>query len=669
MAKNAPKIGVYICHCGINIAQTVDVKAAAEYAATLPNVVVARDYMYMCSDPGQDLIKKDIKELGLTRVVVAACSPRMHEPTFRGAVFGSGMNPYLFEMCNIREQCSWVHVDRAEATEKAKDLIRSSVARASLLEPLEDRYADVTKAVMVVGAGIAGIQAALDIAEAGHKVYLLEKEASIGGHMAQLDKTFPTLDCSACILTPKMVDVSRHPNVELLTLSTLKKVSGFVGNFTVTVHQKARFVDAKQCTACGDCAKVCPQRFPDEFNLGLSTRTAIYQPFAQAVPAAFCRNDKQCLGALPLACGKCLQACEKKCIDFDQKDIERDYEVGAIVLATGMDVFDATTLAEFGYGKYPDVLTSLEFERLCSAGGPTGGHIIKISDGEEPKDVVFIHCVGSRDKAVGNEYCSRVCCMFIIKQAHLLKDKMPDANVTSYYMDIRAYGKGFEEFYDRVREEGVRFKRGKPSEIFRRKGKLVVRVDDTLAGKVIEHETDMVVLGVGLVPSEGYRELAQTLKLSLSSDRFFLEAHPKLRPVDTNLEGVYLAGCAQGPKDIPDTVAQAKGAASSAIALLNKGKVKVDPIVAEIKEEACSSCHICEALCPYQALVYDTQKHVMTVNQILCKGCGVCPSACPSAAIQLRHYTSIQIDAQLDALLSKGGDSREERAVAEKVEA
>jgi heterodisulfide reductase subunit A len=672
MAKSAPKIGVYVCHCGINIAQTVDVKAVAEYAMTLPNVVIGRDYMYMCSDPGQDLIKKDIKELGLTRVVVAACSPRMHEPTFRGAVFGSGMNPYLFEMCNIREQCSWVHTDKAEATEKAKDLVRSAAARASLLEPLEDRYADVTKAVMVVGAGIAGIQAALDIAEAGHKVYLVEKEASIGGHMAQLDKTFPTLDCSACILTPKMVDVSRHPNVELLTLATVKKVSGFVGNFTVTLHQKPRFIDVSQCTACGDCAKVCPQRLPDEFNLGLSTRTAIYQPFPQAVPSAFCRDEQHCLGALPLACGKCLRACEKHCIDFDQKATERDYEVGATVLATGMDVFDATTLPEFGYGKYPDVLTSLEFERLCSAGGPTGGHITRISDGEEPKDVVFIHCVGSRDKAVGNEYCSRVCCMFIIKQAHLLKDKMPNTNVTSYYMDIRAYGKGFEEFYDRVREEGVRFKRGKPSEIFRRKGKLVVRVDDTLLGKVIEHETDMVVLGVGLVPTEGYRELAQALKLSLSSDRFFLEAHPKLRPVDTNIDGVYLAGCAQGPKDIPDTVAQAKGAASSAIALLNKGKVKVDPIVADINEDACSSCHICEALCPYQALVYDSQKHVMTVNQILCKGCGVCPSACPSGAITLRHYTSVQIDAQLDALLARDVTETSEvsdRVPSQKVEA
>ncbi len=652
----APKIGVYVCHCGLNIAQTVDVKAVAEYAATLPDVAVSRDYVYMCSDPGQDLIKKDVKELGLTRVVVAACSPRMHEPTFRGAVFGVGMNPYLFDMCNIREQCSWVHPDKAEGTEKAKDLVRSAVARAALLEALEERYADVTKTVMVVGGGIAGIQAALDIAEAGHKVVLVEKEPSIGGHMAQLDKTFPTLDCSACILTPKMVEAARHPNIELMTLATVKKVAGFVGNFKVTVHQEPRFVDLSQCTACGDCAKVCPQRFPDEFNIGLSTRTAIYQSFAQAVPAAFCRNEKQCLGTLPLACGKCIQACEKRCINFDQQPVDRELDIGAIVLTTGMDVFDATTLPEFGYGKYPDVLTSLEFERLSSAGGPTGGRIVKMSDGEPPKDVVFIHCVGSRDKAAGNEYCSRVCCMFIIKQAHLLKDKNPDCKVTSYYMDIRAYGKGFEEFYDRVREEGVMFKRGKPSEIFRRKGRLVVRVDDTLLGKVVEHETDMVVLGVGLVPSEGHKELAQTLKLSLSSDRFFLEAHPKLRPVDTNIEGVYLAGCCQGPKDIPDTVAQAKGAAASAIALLNKGKVKVEPVVAEIDEDACSLCHICEALCPYSALVYDAQKDVMTVNQILCKGCGVCPSACPSGAITMRHFTSKQIEAQLDALLAGAGD-------------
>jgi heterodisulfide reductase subunit A len=649
-AGKAPRIGVYVCHCGTNIAQTVDVEAVVEYAKTLPGVAVAKNYLYMCSDPGQSLIKQDIREQGLTRVVVAACSPRMHEPTFRGAVFGAGMNPYLFEMTNIREQCSWVHPDKAEGTAKAMDLVRASVARAGLLEELEPRWAEVTKSALVLGAGIAGIQAALDIAEAGYKVYLVEKQPSIGGHMAQLDKTFPTLDCSACILTPKMVDAARHPNIELLTLSELKSVKGFVGNFKATVVRRARYVNEADCTACGDCVAVCPQVQPDEFNVGLASRRAIYQPFPQAVPASFVLNMNDCLGRLPRACVKCQEACGKKCINFNDQDREVELDVGAIVVATGMEVFDATRLTEFGYGKYPDVLTSLEFERLVSAGGPTGGRIVRISDGKPPKDVVFIHCVGSRDKAVGNEYCSRVCCMFIIKQAHLVRDKVADAAVTSYYIDIRAYGKGFEEFYDRVRDEGVRFRRGKPSEIFRKGKRLVVRVEDTLLNKVIEHETDMVVLGVGLEPAAGSRELAQMLKLSQSADRFFLEAHPKLRPVDTNIDGVFLAGCAQGPKDIPDAVAQAKGAAGSVLALLNKGRVPIEPAVAEVDAEACSGCHVCEALCPYSALEFDEREGVMTANPVLCKGCGVCPSACPSGAITMRHFSSVQIEAQLDAL-------------------
>lgn len=651
-AGTESRIGVYVCHCGVNIAQLVDVRAVAEYAATLPGVVISRDYVYMCSDPGQDLIKKDIKELQLDRVVVAACSPRMHEPTFRGAIFGAGLNPYLFEMCNIREQCSWVHTDRAEATQKAKDLVRAAIARAALLEGLEERYADVTKRVMIIGGGIAGIQAALDVADAGYPVVLVERSPTIGGHMAQLDKTFPTLDCSACILTPKMVDVGRHPNVKLLTLAEVESVSGSVGNFRVRVRQRPRFVDAAQCTACGDCASVCPQRLPNEFDLGLTTRGAIYQPFPQAVPAAFVRNERECLGTLPLACGKCLQACEKRCIDFQDRDKVTELEVGAIIVATGFETFDPCLSPEFGYGRYDDVLTSLEFERLLSASGPTAGRIVRISNGEIPRDVVFIHCVGSRDRSIGNEYCSRVCCMYIIKQAHLVRERLPHCSVTCYYIDIRAYGKGFEEFYDRVREEGVLFRRGKPAEVVRKGERLVVRVEDTLLGGVIEHETDMVVLGVGLVPAEGVEKLGQILKLSQSADRFFLEAHPKLRPVDTNIDGVYLAGCCQGPKDIPDTVAQAKAAASAVIALLNQGKVRIEPVVAVVNGDACSSCHICEALCPYQALVYDTAKRSMTVNQALCKGCGVCPSACPSGAISLLHYGSQQITVQIAALLA-----------------
>lgn len=646
------RIGVYVCHCGVNIAQTVDVKAVAEYAGSLPGVVVSRDYTYMCSDPGQDLIKKDVRELRLNRVVVAACSPRMHEPTFRGAIFGAGLNPYLFEMCNIREQCSWVHTDGVEATKKASDLVRAAVARAGTLEEIQERYAEVTKTVMVIGGGIAGIQASIDIADAGYQVVLVEKCPTIGGHMAQLDKTFPTLDCAACILTPKMVELSRHPNVKLMTLAEVESVAGFVGNFRVRVRQKPRFVDEEQCTACGDCANVCPQRLPNEFDLGLTTRGAIYQPFPQAVPAAFVRNSQECLGTLPLACGKCIQACEKKCIDFQQEDVVSEIGVGAIIVATGFETFDPFLSPELGYGRYEDVLTSLEFERLVSASGPTAGRIVRISNGEVPRDVVFVHCVGSRDRSVGNEYCSRVCCMYIIKQAHLVRERLPDCRVTCYYIDIRAYGKGFEEFYDRVREEGVLFRRGKPGEVSRKGERLVVRVEDTLLGRPIEHETDMVVLGVGLVPAEGIERLGQVLKLSQSPDRFFLEAHPKLRPVDTNIEGVYLAGCCQGPKDIPDTVAQAKAAAAAAIGLLNRGRVRVEPLVAVVDEKACSSCHICESLCPYQALIYDSDKHSMTVNQVLCKGCGVCPSACPSGAITMLHYGSQQVAVQIDALLS-----------------
>ncbi len=1107
------RIGVYICHCGVNISKTVDVKAVAEFAKNLPNVVIARDYLYMCSDPGQDLIKKDIKEYNLNRIVVASCSPRMHEPTFRGCIFEVGINPYLFEMANIREHCSWVHEDKKEATEKAKDLVRSAVMRAIFLEPLVPKEVPVTKSALVIGGGISGIQAALDIADAGYKVYLVEKEPSIGGRMAQLEKTFPTLDCAACILTPKMVDVARNKNIELLTYAEVEDVSGSIGNFRVRVRRKARYVSTQLCNACQDCEYACPVRVDSEFDMGLRKRTAIYRPFPQAVPnvytidrkgispcragcpagvnahgyialiaagkyeealnlereanpfasvcgrvcnhpcegecnrkdapiaiaslkrfiadywrksgkklpepvpktksqkvaivgtgpagltcayfltkrgypvtcfeklsepggmlitgipefrlprealradidfilahgielktemtlgkdftiedlfgdgyaavflatgayqdlklnipgeelegvyscleflksvnrklkdftpvikdkvicvigggnAAFdaarvayrlgakkvriiyrrslnempanpwereeaekegieiiylaaptkiigpnkvraieCQRmelaepdatgrrrpipipgseflldcdilipaigqtpdlsflpnftktrlgtlvvdsetlmtsqegvfaggdlvsgpatvieavamgkkaaeaiDNYLTGTKPLAkpnpeivrfmeeeyarfpkisrtpmrkisigerrnfsevelgfseeeakreakrclncsvcseCQECVKVCKPQAIDFTQEDEVLELEVGAIILATGYDEFDATLKPEFGFGKYPEVITGLQAERLLSASGPTSGEFIL--NGKKPKDITFIHCVGSRDKQIGNEYCSRVCCMYIAKQAHLVKERIPDARVTVFYMDVRAFGKGFEEFYDRVKQEGVIYRRGNPSEIYRDGDKLIVRVEDTLLGEVVEHKTDCVVLGTGLVPRADSKHLANILKLSLSPDRFFLEAHPKLRPVDSNIDGVYLAGVCQGPKDIPDAVAQAKGAAASVIALLNKDMITVEPIVAEIKEEQCSGCHICEGLCPYQALVFNSEKKVMTVEAVLCKGCGACVAACPSGAITLKHYTKEETLAQISALIS-----------------
>jgi heterodisulfide reductase subunit A len=588
-----PKVGVYVCHCGINIADTVDVETVTEFARQLPNVVVARNYQYMCSDPGQALIKQDIEELGLDRVVVAACSPQMHEPTFRAVVQEAGINPYFFEQANIREQCSWVHEEGADTTEKAMRLVAAAVAKASLYRPLEEREVGVTPAALVIGGGIAGLEAALDIAEAGYRVYLVEREERLGGNMARLNRTFPTLESAAELLSQTVSQVQEHPNIEVMTASEVIEVEGYVGNFTVKV-------------------------------------------------------------------------------EVGQVGNLSELEVGAIVVATGYEPFDPRLKPEFAYGIY-DVITSLEFEQLSSPSGSTGGRIEV--NGRQPKDVVFIKCVGSRDKNLGNEYCSRVCCMYTAKQAYLVKEQIPDANVTIFYMDVRAFGKGFEEFYDRVRAEGIRYRRGNASEIYRKgrvlspsKGdpptalrqaqdtnsgqdKLIVRAEDTLLGETLEVETDLVVLAVGMVPRHDVKDVARLLKLSRSPDGFFLEAHPKLRPIDTTTDGVFLAGTCQGPKDITDTVAQAKAAASSALIPLSRGRVKVESIVSVVNQEICSGCGICEGLCAYGALSLHPWKGIMTVNEVLCKGCGACAAACPSGAITLSHFTHDQILAQLETLV------------------
>lgn len=658
-----PKLGVYICHCGINISATVDVEALTEYALTLPNVKVARHYSYMCSDPGQLLIKNDIREGGLNRIVVASCSPRMHEPTFRKSIQAAGLNPYYLEMANIREQCSWVHEDRKEATAKAKKLVAAAVAKARLTEPLEAREVEAERSALIIGAGIAGIQAALDIADAGFKVYLVEKSPSVGGRMAQLDKTFPTLDCSACILTPKMVDSANHPNIELMTYAEVEEVKGYIGNFDVKVRKKARFVDFDKCTGCGDCAAACrvANRFASEFDEGMGKRSAVYLPFPQAVPAKYTIDPKSCLYLTKGKCGKapkCAEVCGAGAINFEQTDELVEFKAGAIVVATGFDVFDAAGKPEYGYGQYPNVITGLEMERLVSASGPTGGKI-KVFNGTEeivPQEIAFIQCVGSRDKSVGVEYCSRVCCMYTAKQAHLIVDKLPEAKVRVYYMDVRAFGKGFEEFYDRVRREGVRYIRGNPSEIFRRGNKLVIKAEDTLTATPLEDEVDMVVLAVGLKPRIDYRATMELLRLSQSPDQFFLEAHPKLRPVDTATDGIFLAGCCQGPKDIPDTVAQAKGAASSAMIPLARGKVTIGAQVATVIEATCRGCGFCAEICPYSAIELVTVNRmghlieVARVNEALCKGCGSCSAGCLSDSIQPKSFRDRQILPQIAAL-------------------
>ena len=652
----ASRIGVYVCHCGINIAATVDTSEVAKYAASLPHVVMARDYMYMCSDPGQDMIQQDVRDHDLNRVVVASCSPRMHETTFRTVIEEVGVNPYYFEMANIREQVSWVHPDRETGTRKAKELIAGTVAKAALLEPLEERQVDVTPAAMVIGGGIAGIEAALNIADAGYRVFLVERQPSLGGRMAQLNKTFPRMEDAGALVVSEMERVMEHPNVEVLAYSEVVEVDGYVGNFQATVRRKPRFVDPDRCTSCDKCAEACvlAGQVSDEFQMGLSQRAAIYRPFPQALPATYTVDPAHCLKVKEGRCEDgppCALACPEGAVDFSQQENEVTLDVGAIIVATGYDPFDARRKPEFGYGLYPGVVSAPEFERLAAENGPTGGRLVIPGTEREPREVVFIHCVGSRDKLLGNEYCSRVCCMYTAKQANVVLDQLPEARVTAFYMDVRAFTKGGEEFYDRARARGVRYRRGNPSEVFMRGEKLVVRAEDTLLRRTVEVEADMVVLAVGLEPGAGGDEVSKMLKLSCTGDKFLAEAHPKLRPVDTNSDGIFLAGTCQGPKDIPDTVAQAKAAASSALIPLSMGKAKVEAIVSTVDRELCVGCGLCEEACTYGALSLHPWRGVMSINEVLCKGCGTCSVACPSKAITLGHFTQKQTLAMLDAML------------------
>jgi heterodisulfide reductase subunit A len=645
------KIGVYICHCGTNIGATVDCSELARFASTLPGVRAARDYRYLCSDPGQDLIKNDIRELFIDRVVVAACSPRMHEMTFRDVLSSEGLNPYFLNIANIREQCSWVHKDRKEATEKAKHLLRAAVARVLRQEALTARKVEINPSVLVVGAGIAGIQAALTIANEGMKVYLVEKAPYIGGHMAQLDKTFPTLDCASCIFTPKTVEVARNKNIELMVSSEVEEVKGYVGNFTITIKKHPTYVNFNRCTGCGDCIEACVLKkgVPCEFEEGIARRRAIYIPFPQAVPLKAVVDKESCLLLSKGKCKKaCTQVCKAEAIDFEQKEEVVEREAGSIVIATGFDLFDPRLLPQYGYGVYENVMTNLQFERLASPSGPTRGEVL-LKDGTGPKGIAFLHCIGSRDENA-NSYCSRVCCMASMKQAHLAKEKT-GAEIYEFYIDINAFGKGYQEFYKRVREEGITFIRGKGSEIYKKDGRLIVEAEDTLLGTPVEIAVDMVVLGTGLTARRGAERVAQVFGISQSADRFFMEAHPKLRPVATNVDGIFLAGCCQGPKDIPDTVAQASAAAAEAAALATKGQIEVEPTTSVIDPDLCAGCKLCIEICPYSAIEFLDAKGISSVNEALCKGCGACTAICPNKAAKQNHFTQDQIISEVEGVI------------------
>ena len=663
-SKKMQRIGVFICWCGSNIAATVDVQKVAEIIKDEPGVVFATNYQYMCSENGQQLIKQAIKEHNLTGVVVGACSPRMHEATFRKAAEEAGLNPYMVEIANIREHCSWIHKDMEEATEKAVILVRTAIAKVKLNAPLMAGESPVVKRALVIGGGIAGIQAALDIAEAGFEVDIVEKNATIGGRMAQLDKTFPTLDCSACILTPKMVDCAQHEKIDILTYSEVEEVKGFVGNFSVKIRRKARYVDETKCTGCKICMEKCPSKKGlNEFNMNLNTRPAIYIPFAQAIPNVAVIDPEQCIKLKTGKCGICQKFCGVGAIDYEQKDsfVERQY--GAIVVATGFKPINIDAFNEYGYNDNKDVITSLELERLMNAAGPTNGVLLRPSDGEHPKVITFIQCVGSRDTSgCGKPYCSKICCMYTAKHAMLIREKYPDTEVHIFYIDVRTPGKNYDEFFRRAVEQyGVDYIKGMVGKVYNENGKLMVQGSNLIDNEQITIESDLVVLAAAIEPEPSVRKVATLLTASIDTNNFLTESHAKLRPVESPTAGVYLAGVCQGPKDIPETVSQASACAAKVIGLLVKDKLKTNPCVATPDEMMCNGCSQCANVCAYGAITYVDKefrlgggkteiRRVANVNPAVCQGCGACTVTCPSGAMDLKGFSSKQLMSEVEAI-------------------
>ena len=658
------RIGVFVCWCGSNIAATVDVAKVAKVLGQEPGVVFSTDYQYMCSQAGQELIQNSIRQYGLTGVVICSCSPRMHEATFRKTCEKAGLNPYMVEIANIREQCSWIHKDIPTATEKAVILGRAAIAKVHLNTPLTAGKSPVTKRALVIGGGIAGIQTALDIADAGFEVDIVEKKPTIGGKMTQIDKTFPTLDCAACILTPKMVDAAQNEKIHIYSYAEVENVKGFVGNFHVTIKKKARYVKEDICTGCGLCTEKCPQKkVPNEFNLGLDNRRAIYIPFAQAVPKVATIDPDYCTMLKTGKCGVCSKVCTAGAIDYKQKDEFIEQEYGAIVVATGFNPIKLDKYDEFAYSQSKDVVTSLEFERLMNAAGPTGGTLLRPSDGTHPKTIVFVQCVGSRcDSTKGKSYCSKICCMYTAKHAMLCREKYPDTEVYVFYIDVRTPGKNFDEFYRRAVEEyGVHYVKGMVGKVVPENGKLKVQASDLLGGQQLHIDADMVVLAAAIEPDESARPLATMLTASMDTNDFFTEAHPKLRPVESPTAGIFLSGACQGPKDIPETVAQASAAAAKVIGLLCKDSLICNPCTAEPNELMCNGCSSCEKVCPYGAITYINKefrgpnrttlvRRVAQVNPAVCQGCGACTVACPSGAMDLKGFSNNQIMAEVDAI-------------------
>jgi heterodisulfide reductase subunit A len=654
--NSEPNIGLFLCKCGKNIGGTVDIDQLAKEFENHPNVKLVQVNNYTCSDPGQVEIETAIEEQGIEKIVIAACSPRLHGPTWKTLLRRMEINPSLVEVANIREQCSWVHLsDKEAATKKAKELIDMAIAKAELLEAVDDIVVSVNKKVLIIGGGVAGIQASLDLAD-DYEVILVEKSPTIGGNMALIDKTFPTMDCSICILGPKMADVGHHENITLITNAEVTDISGYIGNFKIKIKKRPRYVDEELCTACNDCVDICPVNVVDEYSGNLGWRKAIYIPYPQAVPASYIIDEKNCMGLSPLACGKCITECEKEAIFYEDTEEIFSYDVGAILVAVGFEKFDASKVPEYGWGVYPNVITTFEFERLINAAGPTDGDLVRPSDLKRPERIAFINCVGSRDKRF-NPYCSNFCCMETIKDSLLIKEHWPEVEVVIFYIDIRAFGKYFEELYTRAREEHVIFIRGLPGQIreIPETKNLVISAEDISTETILSQEFDMVVLSIG---AEGSSE---SIPFPLAKDPkgFYIEAHPKLRPVDTPTDGVFIAGGAESPKDIRETVTQASAAAGRIMKLISKDEFHVEPLYAFVDIDKCTSCGTCESRCPYGAISIDKKnKAPARINPILCKGCGTCAADCPVDAITMTNFTDAMIFRQIDIALRENASEK-----------
>jgi heterodisulfide reductase subunit A1 len=678
------KAAVFICHCSGNISEHIDINFIKN--ALKAEGVSVFDYEYLCSSEGQALIKNKITERHLDRIVIGSCTPSKHSTLFKRYIQEAGLNRSMLEIANLREHCAWVHPDKTEATEKALTLLRGKIKRLEKLEPLEEIKVDITPQVLVIGGGIAGITAAVNLADTGISTYLVEKDSSIGGNMAKIGKVFSpdklAEECSMCSLSPLMNEVAANPKITLLTWTEVERLSGSAGNFTVRLKKKPRYVNDK-CTGCGRCSRVCPILVKNEFNCGYLDKKAISLRFSQSVPKVYCIDSNSCLQLKGENCGKCADVCKSGAIDFSQKEEIIELNVGAVIAATGFGEYDPSQKPQYGYGVFENVMTQMELARMLGINGPTKGLLLRpsdiikacdivgsmtgtcsgsnpqnsdstyLSDVWTPKKIVMIQCVGSRDeKEGGNRYCSRYCCMAALKHSSLIRKKYPDSEITICYVDLRALG-FYENYYRAVQDLGVKFVRGRPAEVIEKPDKsLIVRIEDTLNQEIKELPADIIVLSTAMVPSEGTRKIASILNVSQDENGFIKERHSKLKPVDSSIDGIFVCGTAQSPKDVTDTIAQAGLAAVRARAFITDSPKALPNEIPTFNRLLCTSCGEC-LKCPFEALTSKESGRIV-IDPLICMGCGYCTELCQNGAIQIAGFTKTQLKAEIEGVLKEG---------------